>query len=470
MFSATRIRRLSLVFIAALTVLACGVSGGDAEPTAPPAATSVPATATTPPQPTATLAPTSAPEATAAPTTASGEVPPIEIVMVNGYLDTFESWNIVGLVRNNTDRAIDNVEIEVELFDANEASLYKETTYIDLYSLAPGEVSPFSYVVYETLPTADHFLATVVGNGVTELSRAVPEVVNTRLTHDDSGDTHLTGEILNSTDQPIVVNSLAGATFDASGQILTANSYSVSIRYLDPGSSGPFRITIPGADTGTEAIDSFEIFVDAEVSEPIAPFGVTISDAYNYIDTFDNLHLTGEVTNDGTATLNINLIAAIYDVNGIVLDAADVTLPFSAVAPGETVPYDFDFWGPLNYAIGLVDEADSYTIQVDAYWTWDTTTELITLSTQNDVNTIDAFGGEFNGQVVNDSGGAISNVTILIYMRDLASGQVIATGYDYYFDEIAAGGTVDYTVFVDVPTDFDVNSAEYFVVVKGERP
>ena len=48
--------------------------------------------------------------------------------------------------------------------------------------------------------------------------------------------------------------------------------------------------------------------------------------------------------------------------------------------------------------------------------------------------------------------------------------QVIASGYDFIFDELADGATADYTVFVDVPAGFDVDSAEYYIVVVGERP
>ena len=46
----------------------------------------------------------------------------------------------------------------------------------------------------------------------------------------------------------------------------------------------------------------------------------------------------------------------------------------------------------------------------------------------------------------------------------------MAVDYDYIFDEIADGATADYDVYLDIYPDFDVNSAEYFVIAKGERP
>ena len=45
---------------------------------------------------------------------------------------------------------------------------------------------------------------------------------------------------------------------------------------------------------------------------------------------------------------------------------------------------------------------------------------------------------------------------------------MIGASYDYIFDEIPAGGTAEYTVYIDIPSDFDVASAQYVIVVKGE--
>ncbi|HUF37344.1 MAG TPA: FxLYD domain-containing protein [Anaerolineales bacterium] len=466
MKSSRSIRFLSTILVLAGGMLACNLSA--AEPTAVPTPTEVPPIPTNAPAPTATAEPTTPP---LAPTQGGSDgTPLLEILQVNGYLDSFDSWNIVGLVQNNSDRIVDSIEIEIELFDTSGNSIYVNTTFVDLFNIAPGEITPFSYTVFEDLPDADNFVATVIGNSTTTLERANPEVVGTNMVHDDNGDTHITGELVNNTDQPIQISSLAAATFDATGQVLSANSYSVSIRYLNPGDTGPFRISITGADSGTAAIDSFVVYTDAEFTQTLGPFGLTISNAYDYVDTFDGLHLVGEVTNDGSLALNVNLVAAIYAADGTVLDASEISLPINVLPPGESLPYDFDFWGPLNNTAGLLAQADSYVIQVDAYWTWETTTELFTLSKQNEVNEFDEFGGEFNGQVVNDSGGPVDYITIVIFLRDLATGQVVASGYDFIFDEVPDGGTADYTVFIDVPEGFDVNSAEYFTIVTGERP
>ena len=365
---------------------------------------------------------------------------------------------------------MDNVEVEVEIFDANDVSLYVDTIYIDLYSLAPGETSPFSLYVFDDLPDADNFVATVVGNSVTDVERAIVDVANSVMTFDDNGNIHLTGELVNNTNQPLNVYGLAGAVFNANGELQVAEAYNVSIRYLDPGQSGPFRITMTGPKAGTADITDFVIYTDAEVTAPVAPINVTISDAVNYMDTFDNLHLVGQITNDSDKVLSIYMVAGLYDASGNVIDAASLTLPINALKPGEFSPYDFDFWGAADSTAGFLDRAAEYSVQVDAYWTWETTTVLLDLTTANDTNDFDSFGGTFTGQVVNNSGGPVDSVVVIVYLVDKESGLIVVTDYRYLFEEIADGATLDYTVYLDPEEGFDVNSAEYYIIVKGERP
>lgn len=49
-----------------------------------------------------------------------------------------------GLVTNNSNQFVKNVELEIEVFYAYSNSLYEEITRICFEGLAPGETSPFS--------------------------------------------------------------------------------------------------------------------------------------------------------------------------------------------------------------------------------------------------------------------------------------------------------------------------------------
>ena len=468
--SKRKLKLFSFVLIAAIGVFACGLLSGG-EPTAVPV----------PPSPTPALAePTQPPAEPTQPPPEPTQPPPeptqdntvqqnaITIDMVNGFIDNMDILTIVGLVTNRTDQDIDDVALEVEIFDADGNSLFIDTAYLNLFALAPGETSPFSLRIFEDLPSADNFEVTVVNNRVTELARAAVDVDNVIMTIDDYGDIHITGELFNNNDQPVVINGLAAAIFDAAGEIVTAESYTTAIGYLDPGESGPFRISITGPQSGTDSIADYALYLDAEYSEPVDVFNISISEAVNYLDAFESLHLVGEATNNGDVSLSVRLVAAVYDAEGNVLDASFYDAPFS-LAPGETIPYDFDFWGPLNYSPALLDMADSYTIQVDGYWTWETGIQYVDLTTTNDTNEFDLWV-EFTGEIVNNSGSTVEGAAIVIYLRDTSTGQVVGVGSDFVFEEMADGDSREYSVFINVPEDFDINSAEYFIIAKGELP
>jgi hypothetical protein len=157
-----------------LSILACG-GGKIASPTAvkaKPTATEVsvekPATPTDiVEEPTATeLASEPAPtEAAAQPTEAvTGNTPDcstvpdgeLGVAYDRGYKDNTDSWQVIGLVCNNTQEAVSNIQMSVEVFDKNNKSLYTEhNVETALYSVDAGDSTPFSSEISQDLPTAD---------------------------------------------------------------------------------------------------------------------------------------------------------------------------------------------------------------------------------------------------------------------------------------------------------------------------
>ncbi len=381
------------------------------------------------------------------------------------------SLQIVGLVTNYTDRSVDNIEVEIEILDANENSLLKEVTSISLYTLAPGETSPFSYWVFDELPDADSYVAMIVGQGPSEVERATVSVEGATLLVDESGDLHLTGNLINNTETPVNISGLAAATFDENGELYTADSHSVLIRHLDPGEDGPFRVTMTGPVDRSSNITEFEIYIDAETTDPLDTFDLVFSDSHhNYTDAYDSFHLVGEITNNHNEFLTISMVAAIYDEDGNVLDAATTDIPTFSIAPGDTLPYDFQYWGPLNYKVGTIDLASSYTVQWDPYWTWASTSEYIDLATQNDSNEVSSYQITFEGEVLNNSGAEVDGATVIVSLYDVESGELVAMGYGGIYDPIASNATAEYTAWVSIPVDFDIDSYEYVIIAKGDLP
>jgi hypothetical protein len=263
---------------------------------------------------------------------------------------------------------------------------------------------------------------------------------------------------------------VGAATFDAAGEVVTAEGATVVISYLEPGHSGPFRVFMYGPADGADAIVDQSVYVDAEITAAEPEYGLAFSEGHHaYLDEYGEVHLVGEIINNGDEVIDTNLVAAFYDGGSNVLDAATYALPVS-VKPGETLPFDLtSVWNVLGNTPKLLDKIDSYILWFDPAWTWVSTTETADLTTTNDANEFFGDSVTFTGQIVNDSGASLTRAYVIITLRDKATGELVATSYDSLYDDIPAGGTADYWVGVELKPGYDEDSLEYFFIVKGER-
>ncbi len=485
------------IFIAALvlSMLACSLG---AQPTPTPAPTNTPVPTNTP-APTDTPVPTDTPEPTATPEPTETVAPPpakdteapsdsgndsgsdsgmsevedgtLGVLALSNWKTEGGYWVITGLVLNKTDDAVDGIEIEIEVFDANDNSLYKETTWSDLYTLAPGKASPFSlWISEDDLSEPDHYVATIVGQSQSSSEYANLEIVNMVTAMDEYGYYYVTGEIVNNGSEPASINGVAGALFDSNEELVTAESSGIYAHYIDPGDSGPFRVSIttpPDAELTT-----YVIYVDSEVTDQADYYDFEFGETHaNYMDSFGNFHLVGQITNNAEETLNVSTIAALLDADGKVIDVSSGYLPFYAIEPGETLPYDVSGWTTVNYIDGYYDEkAASYHIWVDYYWVYPSTYEFVTITSSDDDNLFKSGSATFTGNALNNSTETLENVIVVVTLYSKETGLPYATEYTYIDeDELAPEASGAYEISMWLPDDFEKDNYDVVVLVKGTK-
>jgi hypothetical protein len=394
----------------------------------------------------------------------------LAVDMVQGYQDAYGSWIVVGLVTNYTDRDVDSIEVEVSILDEDGNDLYTDAAWVFLYKLAPGETTPFRMAVSEDLVGVDSFSAEIVGKSTAEIDRAEIEVRGVSMIIDDSGNIHISGEIVNTGTEPADIDDVAAATFDKNGQIVTADASTVYISYLDPGESGPFRIFTYGPAEGVETITDQTVYLNANVGEQIADIPLSFGEHRAYLDHWDTVHLMGEIENKGEEPLSVILVGAFYDEDGNVLDAESYSLPVD-LAPGEMLPFDLNTgWTALENKTGMMERVSRYLILWDSGWTWTSSETTIDIKTANDEQEFVDEGITFTGQIVNNSGETLDKAVVIISVRDKATGELIATDYGSVYDDLAPGDKADYYVRIEFEADsgYDESNVEYLITVKGE--
>ncbi len=457
---------VAVITALALAGLACG---GGAAATATPAPTKAP---------TAAPKPTEAPKPTTRPTEPAGIVAG-EIAVVNQYLyvDQGGFIHVVGEIANGTEKPANAIELTIEVKDANGETLLKDgdnpadsvTSSPLLYTLDPGQSSPFDYYFYTENGEADTFNVTVTGQHTGETARGQLDVENAQVVNDGSGTLYFTGELVNNGDQPIRLHSLAGAMLDDNDNVVAANTAGAVTYYLDPTGTDsgtdrtPFRIRM---DDPGDVATQWAAYWDADEVDPADSYDVTTETQNNYFDTYDGFHLAGVVTNNSDEVLSISLVAGLYAADDTVMDADTL---FLFLGPGESLPYSFDYFYSVNTIQEQADALDHYTVQVDPDSTYPTSFEFVALETANGEGT---HGGDqvwtFTGEVTNTSDKPLSSFTVVIGIYDGEA--LVATYWTSVYpegDAMAPGGTLPYEVTVYLDPGVDGTQYQFQTYVQG---
>ncbi len=453
-----------------------------------------PASTSTPPRPTTTAKPTSAagPTQTAQPETTAtveGESTPqgivagtLEVRGVSAYVDTYGYYHVVGEVFNTTEAPAGSLELSLKLVDGSGATVLKDsddaptdtTTFPPLLgTLAPGEVSPFDY--YLSIPDGakpDEWKpeVTVSGSAAAEVNRAPIKVVNDRVVADGTDTLYMTGELVNESDHPVLVHSLAGAILNDAGSPAAADAANSYSHYLAPaGDTGgndrsPFIISLDGPVAGKQSA----YYLDADVSDSLdTADSLQLEVVRQYLDEFDRLRLVTTVANTGDKLLSVSLIAGLYDKDGVVLDASELTTAIY-VAPGQTVPVTFESFtvNSLPEEQALVDRT---SLRVDPYWTYETGFETVALEVGQQDSQVNGAQIDVNGDVTNTSDKDLASATVLMSALD-ADGKLITSNWASLYpqgDAFKPGDTLPFELSLYLPKDLDPASVKFGAVVQG---
>jgi hypothetical protein len=387
-------------------------------------------------------------------------------------------WRLMGEVANGTEAAAVNVSLQIEWLDASGQSLGVDVAYILTTNIAPGETAPFIYNIYDAGVSLTSFTATVMDfTSSQDLTRAALDLDHAAFTIDDYGDFHCTGELVNNTGGPVLIEGLAASILDGNRALFAVDSYWAVTRYLEPGESTPYRISPLGAE-GAVVSDYFcYVYVDAVVAEPVPANAIAFKDTNGdgdnsndvsyFVDTLGYSHLVGEVVNNGDEVMNVRLIGGLYNSEGNVIDVDFNSVPVP-LSPGEALPFDFTTFSATNYNTALRDETASFTVQVDPYWTYAAISDYASLETRNG-SAIEEDGVITETvDVVNTQAFDVDYAYVVASVTD-PSGQVV--GYSYAAtDPIAAGATVKTQITIYVDPALDPSELTVNLVVKAPKP
>jgi hypothetical protein len=382
--------------------------------------------------------------------------------------DDIISHRIIGLLRNNSDFSITNVKVAIQVFNTDDELVIDDIVSTALTSLAPGSSSPFVLWLQEPPPSNARISAFVIDYSMVDFQRTDVKTRKGKITIDDNNDIHVTGEIINNTLYPVQLVSLAAAVFDMGGALLTTNSQSVFTRYLDPGEVSPYRVTMHRIGKNNTDLLEHKVYIDARIVNPEDYHNIEIKNNINhYKDRFGGFHLVGEITNYSKNKMNVGLVAGIYDSRGNVIDVSTTRLPLNSINPGESLPFDFDSWGPLSFGKDFLELAETFSVQWDPFLSWPNEINYARLKLEGKSHEIHPKYGIFEGKLINETKFDLSSVIVVVSIYDRDTETILATKGEEWITSIPPGSEYSYQIVVEYGEKINLEFVDILIDAYG---
>ena len=180
----------------------------------------------------------------------------------------------------------------------------------------------------------------------------------------DDGSLHIVGEIENTTNVPLNQIKITAKLLDENGfQIGEINAIPIN-NVVMPGMNVPFDIIITGPDS--HITSDYNLEFNYKIAEPKNQVIQIISSELKQ-DSQGNLMISGTLENNGEITANmINVIATLYDRDGMVVTTSSVRMQPDFLRSGDTSFFIIPIH-EKSQSIHVVDytltaESDEYTV------------------------------------------------------------------------------------------------------------
>jgi len=319
----------------ALVILACSVSFRGKEEEQPTVMVAPTQAVAQQQAPTEAPPPAQAPTTPAQPTAPSAEAasaPGLQVISHTSF-DDGDYRYIVGVLQNNTDVAVSNVEINISLLDNAGEAIDTTTVTPPVEVIPPTGRAPFSTSSDQWGEVASYEIEL---SGTESEMPAEKLQITSSTSYDDGDWLYLIGNVKNVSDTAISWVGVSVALFDANDQVLNVSYNFTMLDIIPPGESTPFSINLTNNWQGTAR---YELFVNG--SEDVLPEPVVeLASSNSYQDESGWCYTEGEVKNIGSEPLDfITVVVGFYDASNNLVGTGWTFADSDSLAPGAIAPF-----------------------------------------------------------------------------------------------------------------------------------
>ncbi len=158
------------------------------------------------------------------------------------------------------------------------------------------------------------FIIIIIFAGITPLAFGEAFIQNDQQYIGDDGAFHIVGEIKNNLEVPLNQINVQVTLLDENKQLIGIKETSSLVNIIMPGMKGPFDLILTNDEA--KKTKSYSLKLDYKISPPKNQV-IDIIESELSRDNYNNLMITGTVTNKGDITANtVAVIATLYDKEG----------------------------------------------------------------------------------------------------------------------------------------------------------
>ena len=246
-------------------------------------------------------------------------------------------WRLVGLLRNESAFAAQDVLLEASLVDAIGRVQTRRQVSLPLRSLRTGEAAPFEAFFPDIPPGARATIRVIAYQPGPEESLPV-QVFGLDAISTNDGGLAVTGRVRNTGSRPALLQGLAILLRDPSNRELVGVALrTAGVTRLQPGEVEPF-LAVARDFSGEAILESYVDSVRAAESGPSALL-LAADPAFSWTDQ-GKLFVVGELKNPTPANMTTALVVSLRS-GGVLAGLAELVFPVP-LGPGEIRPFCID--------------------------------------------------------------------------------------------------------------------------------
>ena len=193
------------------------------------------------------------------------------------YIGDDGSIHIVGEIVNNLDIPLNQIHVEIELFDENQNLIQTKETNSLVNTIMPGMKGPFDLILTNTEARDTKSYSMKLNYQVSPPKSQVIDIIESELSRDNHNNLMITGTVANNGEITANMVSVIATLYDKQGNVAAVSRVNPEPDYLRAEDSAFFILSVPDK-IQTEDIDNYTLIAESEefAAVPEFPIGTAI--------------------------------------------------------------------------------------------------------------------------------------------------------------------------------------------------